>query len=161
MASLADQLTDKARWKTIWEGQCAYRTTTPNTKSLRCKHFYTNTAQCHLVGCPIVQSNYVALQRERGYDVIYMVKKNPDAESLNDMWSDEELPEDHDEALKVVTEAVQSLNPVLQEAVLAKFEHLYNISETIRESMAEEGEAGEDLDMTEDELLEGTDAEED
>lgn len=153
MSTLTTQLKETATWKTISQGQCAFRSSNAQTGTLRCKHLFTNTSECHFVGCPIVQSNYVAVQRD--FDTIYLVTKTANAR-LTETWSDQELPADKDEATKVVTEATSKLNPVLKEAVLTKFNHLVDVSVAIR-SAEETGEAGEDeddLDMSDDELEE-------
>jgi len=142
MSSIATELKEKATWKTIFQGHCAFRTSNVQTGTLRCKHLFTNTSECHFVGCPIVQSNYVAIQRS--YDTIYLVSKNQNAK-ISEIWSDEELPAEKDEALKVVKKATAKLNPVLKEAVEAKFEHLYNVSTIIRASETTEDEDEEDL----------------
>ncbi len=153
MSTLTTQLKEAATWKTIFQGQCAFRSSNAQSGTLRCKHLFTNTSECHFVGCPIVQQNYVALQRD--FDAIYLVTKNANAK-LTDTWSDQELPAEKDEALKVITEATSKLNPVLKEAVLSKFEHLYNVSQAVR-AAEDSGEAGEgddedlDMDLDEDE----------
>lgn len=148
MSTLTTQLKEAATWKTIFQGQCAFRTSNAQTGNLRCKHLFTNTSECHFVGCPIVQSNYVAIQRS--YDSIYMVTKNQDAK-ISETWSDQELPVDKDEALKMVTEASANLNPVLKEAVLTKFDHLYNVSVAIRSAEGTGEEDDEFADEEEDE----------
>lgn len=142
MASVASQLKEQATWKTISHGQCAFRSSNLQTGSLRCKHLFTNTSECHFVGCPIVQSNYVAVQRS--YDTVYLVTKKANVR-LAETWSDEELPADKDEAQKVITSAVSKLNPTLKEAVLAKFDHLYNVSSIIKASEAAAEEDEDDL----------------
>ena len=133
MSTLTSQLKEAATWKTIFQGQCAFRTSNVQTGSLRCKHLFTNTSECHFVGCPIVQKNYVAIQRS--FDTIYLVTKNHDTK-ISEVWSDQELPADKDEALKLVKEATSKLNPVLQQAVEAKFNHLFNVSGIIKASEA-------------------------
>ena len=143
MSTLTTQLKEAATWKTIFQGQCAFRTSNAQTGSLRCKHLFTNTSECHYVGCPIVQSNYVAIQRS--FDTIYLVTKNQGSK-ISEIWSDEELPADKDEALKVVTKATAKLNPVLKEAVEKKFNHLYNVSTIIRAS-EEAVDEDEDIDL--------------
>ncbi len=146
MSALTTQLKETATWKAIFQGQCAFRTSHAHTGNLRCKHLFTNTSECHFVGCPIVQSNYVAIQRS--FDTIYLVTKNQNAK-ISETWSDQELPSNKDEALKIVTEAIANLNPVLKEAVLSKFDHLYNISVVIRtgEETAEASDEDEDKDL--------------
>ena len=124
MSSLSSQLKEAADWKTIQHGQCAFRSSNAQSGSLRCKHLFTNTAQCHFVGCPIVQTNYVAVQRS--YDTIYLVTKNQN-KKISEVWSDQELPAEKEEALKVVQDACANLNPVLKDAVLSKFDHLQNV----------------------------------
>ena len=145
MSTLTTQLKEAATWKTIFQGQCAFRTSNAQSGTSRCKHLFTNTSECHFVGCPIVQSNYVAIQRS--FDTIYLVTKNQNAK-ISEVWSDQELPSDKNEALKVVTESTAKLNPVLKEAVLSKFDHLFNVSIAVR--TAEESEESED----DDDLLE-------
>ena len=129
---MSSQIQEIARWKTISQGQCAFRTSNAQNNSLRCKHLFTNTAECHFVGCPIVQPNYVAIQRS--YETIYLVTKDSNAK-ISETWTDVELPVDKNEAVKVVTEATKNVNSVLKEAVMAKFNHLYGVSTTIRESL--------------------------
>ena len=143
MSSLSSQLKETATWKTIFHGQCAFRTSNAQSGTLRCKHLFTNTAQCHFVGCPIVQTNYVAIQRS--FDSIYLVTKNQ-ASKISEVWSDQELPADKDEALKVVQQATAKLNPVLKEAVESKFDHLYNVASIIRASEVD-AEEEEDLEL--------------
>ena len=133
MSTVSTQLKEAATWKTIFQGQCAFRSSNIQTGTLRCKHLFTNTSECHFVGCPIVQTNYVAIQRS--FDTIYLVTKNHDAK-ISEVWSDQELPADKDEALKVVKQATAKLNPVLKEAVESKFNHLYNVSGIIKASEA-------------------------
>ncbi|MHA2365949.1 MAG: hypothetical protein ACXAC7_18470 [Candidatus Hodarchaeales archaeon] len=147
---MVSEIQDVTRWKTILQGQCAYRSSNLQTGKMRCKHLFTNTAVCHLIGCPIVQPKFVALQRS--YDTIYLVRKNPEADQLNEIWSDEELPSDKDEAQKIVIEALTDLPSELKDATLAKFEHLFQIITTIRESLEEEDE-----DLTLDDEVASTD----
>ena len=149
MSTLTTQLKDAATWKTIFQGQCAFRSSNAQTGNSRCKHLFTNTAECHYVGCPIVQKNYVAIQRD--FDAIYLVTKN-DSAKLSDTWSDQELPVEKDEALKVISEATSKLNPVLKEAVLSKFEHLYTVSVAVRAA-----EVSGDSDEDDDEDLDTSD----
>ena len=148
MSNLTTQLKESAQWKTIFQGQCAFRTANAQTGNLRCKHLFTNTSECNFIGCPIVQSNYVAIQRS--FDTIYLVTKNQNAK-ISEIWSDQELSADKDEALKVVTKATVKLNPVLKEAVLSKFDHLFNVSVAVRssEESTEEDEDLDDLDLDE------------
>ena len=151
MSTLTTQLKEAANWKTIFQGQCAFRTSNAQTGNLRCKHLFTNTSECHFVGCPIVQTNYIAIQRS--FDTIYMVTKNQNAK-ISETWSDQELPTDKDEALKVINEATANLNPVLKDAILTKFNHLYDVSITIRsaeEAGGEDEESDEDLDLDDEE----------
>ena len=142
---MSQQITNLARWKTITKGQCAFRSSNSQTQTLRCKHLFTNTSECHFIGCPIVQPNYVAVQRS--YEDIFLVVKNPKAENNADIWKDQELPVDKEEALVVVNKEVSNLNKVLKEAVKKKFEHLYSVASTIRESSLNEDES-EDSDLT-------------
>jgi hypothetical protein len=141
MSTLSSQLKESANWKTISQGQCAFRTSTVQGNTIRCKHLFTNTSECHFVGCPIVQSNYVAIQRS--YDKIYLVTKNANVK-ISEMWTDLELPVEKNDAVKTVQDATKKLNPVLKEAVLAKFEHLFTIASQTTVDSAED-EAEEDL----------------
>ena len=127
-----------ARWKTIKANQCAYRSSNVQTGIMRCRHLFTNTAECHFVGCPIVQPNYVALQRSD--DTIYLVEKNSDATEFTQIWTDKDLPPEKEEALKIVTEASNNLSSVLRDATLTKFEHLFEVTTTIRETLVDQDE---------------------
>lgn len=127
-----------ARWKTIKANQCAYRSSNAQTGIMRCRHLFTNTAECHFVGCPIVQPNYVALQRSD--DTIYLVEKNSDATDFTQIWTDKDLPTEKEEALKIVTEATNNLSSVLRNATLTKFEHIFEVTKTIRETLVDQDE---------------------
>ena len=144
---MSQQIQDLARWKTISQGQCAFRSSNSQTGSLRCKHLFTNTSECHFIGCPIIQPNYVAIQRSA--DTIFLVTKDAKASNISEVWNDQELPVDKKEATKVVNKSISGLNETLQEAIKQKFEHLYAVSSVIRESV-KESDLDSDLDDLDD-----------
>ena len=145
---MASKIQELARWKAIYQGQCAYRSSNHQTGKMRCRHLFTNTAECHYVGCPIVQPKFVALQRS--HDTIYLVNKNPNAKEFNEIWTDVELPTEKSEALTLIQDATKGLSNTLKEATLAKFEHVFDIATTVKDILKTE-ENLEDLEDTIDE----------
>ena len=94
---------------------------------------------------------------QRSYDAVYLVRKNAEAE-FTEIWTDQELPAEKEDALKIVTEAVDGLSKVLKEATLAKFSHVFDIATTIHDTLEKEDE---DLSEPMEEDLEATDTSDD
>ena len=135
---MATHINELARWNHIRNTQCAYRSTHAQTKTARCRHLFTNTSECEFYGCPIVQKQYIGLQREG--DVILLISKNENPTSNLDTWKVEELPADKDKAKAKVEKAAKVMHPSIGEAVTKKFDYLFQITETIRQSEKEENE---------------------
>ena len=135
---MATHINELARWNHIRNTQCAYRSTHAQTKTARCRHLFTNTSECEFYGCPIVQKQYIGLQREG--DVILLISKNENPTSNLDTWKVEELPADKDKAKAKVEKTAKVMHPSIGEAVTKKFDYLFQITETIRQSEKEENE---------------------
>ncbi|MFW9928349.1 MAG: hypothetical protein ACFFD1_03070, partial [Candidatus Thorarchaeota archaeon] len=137
---------DIARWDHIFSTQCAYRSSLPHTSTSICKHLFTNTSECSYYGCPIVQEQYVGFQRDG--DSILLISKNNAPEKYLDTWKFETLPIDKKEADKIVEKAVKILKPDIATAAKKKFDHLFQITETIRAAEELETEDTGDLNLS-------------
>ena len=129
---MATHIDELARWNHIRITLCAYRSTHAQTKTARCRHLFTNTSECEFYGCPIVQKQYIGLQREG--DIILLISKNKNPKSNLDTWNVEELSTNQGEAKTKVDKVAKVMHPSIAEAVTKKFEHLFQITETMRES---------------------------
>jgi len=137
-------VSDFAKWDHIFKTQCAFRSSLVQTGTSRCRHLFTNTSECSFLGCPLVQTEYVGLQRDEGE--ILLIKKNSKAEKTLDTWAVEVLPSSRGDALGKVQKEVKVMHSTIAASAIKKFEHLQTIVETI--AATEKMESDLDSDST-------------
>ncbi|MFX1517640.1 MAG: hypothetical protein ACFFC6_15155, partial [Promethearchaeota archaeon] len=89
------------------------------------------TGTCRYLDCPLVQPEFFAFQQQESS--VYLIKKDPKAPPSS-TWGFTELPEDRDEAKKVVEKNIKTLNRSLQEAVWRRFNQQFDAIELIKAS---------------------------
>lgn len=130
-------------WNYLDKGHCAFKTGASSPNFRRCTHLFAVTGKHGFIDCPLVQPKFYAFQQQEG--LVYLIEKDPQA-SPAEMWGFSELPEDRDEARKVVTAKIKDLPVRLQNAILRRFEQHYDVITIIRtsEELASESEEEED-----------------
>ncbi|MFW9778288.1 MAG: hypothetical protein ACFFE8_05480 [Candidatus Heimdallarchaeota archaeon] len=118
-------------WNYLDTGHCAFKTgaTSPNFK--RCNHLFTVTGKHGFIDCPLIQPKFFAFQQQEG--LVYLIEKNQQA-GPSEMWGFSELPDDRDKARKIVAKKIKNLPPLLQTAILKRFEQYYEVANIIRTS---------------------------
>ncbi len=125
-------------WRYLSNGQCAFKSASTSLK-MRCNHLFTVTGTCQYTDCPLIQPEFYAFQQQES--LVYFIEKDPEAPPSS-TWGFTELPEDREDARKVVDKAIKNLNENLKTAIWRRFEQQFNVAETIRtaEELADEDE---------------------
>ena len=129
-------------WRYLSNGQCAFKSASTSLK-IRCNHLFTVTGTCRYTDCPLIQPKFYAFQQQES--LVYFIEKDPDAPPSS-TWGFTELPEDREEARKIVDKTIKNLHENLKDAIWRRFEQQFDVAKTIR--------ATEDLALEDEELLE-------
>ncbi|MFX1511701.1 MAG: 60S ribosomal protein L28 [Promethearchaeota archaeon] len=120
-------------WETIKQGHCAYKGQLTPSK-ITCSHLYSLSGRCGFSDCPIVQPQYVSLQRQE--TTLFLLEKKRG--SLAEQWSEKELEGDKKAMKAIVDKKAQVLAPRLQKALMERFEILTNLIEDLRSGFGDE-----------------------
>ncbi len=138
MAAMEYKFNTLAIWDQIGHGHCTYRgkgyVGHPGAK--RCSHPNSMFPECQFKFCPLVQPRYVMVRQEAG-DLFLVIKKVPEEEivTLTPEWERIDLPPDDHEAARQVVEQHLEENQIdseIQEIVLRRFEHLFEVASELR-----------------------------
>lgn len=142
-------------WRYLANGQCAFKSSATSPKK-RCNHLFTITGTCRYIDCPLVQPEFYAFQQQES--LVYLIVKDPKAPPVS-TWGFTELPEDRDEARKVVEKTIKNLDENLRVTVWRRFEQQFDAADVIRVSQELAEEEGEEEEIIGEEELEDLDEE--
>lgn len=139
-----------ATWRYLADGQCAFKSAATSLKK-RCNHLFTVTGTCNYIDCPLVQPEFYAFQQQESS--VYLIEKDAKAPPVS-TWGFTELPEDREEARKVVEKTIKGLNENLKAAIWRRFEQHFDAAGVIKttQELAEEDELDEELEDLDEEL---------